>query len=611
MPGPLGNGLADLLVAGALLAVALLAGYGLLPDTLATRSAETRAPLALSTGALAMGVAAWLAGHLTVVAVPAVAGALAFLGLRRARRAAADLAILGRRVSRLALASRGLGLAALVPLAALGPQLLVPLADSDGVRYHVSLPKLFLLEGRVFFYPWDTGGAYPESCEMLNLLGLAVRGPEVARALQAGFFVLALAAAALLVHRLTRDRRAAALAPLFLAATPVLLAPAMGGFVDAALLFHVTTAALVLAARRGPVAGGLAGAAAMVTKITAPLALAGLAVANGLAAPKGRRLRAAVLFLAPSILAYVPYAVRNAVATGDPLYPAGRVLLGLPVPGVAADRVRYTTHFGEALPGPLAIAWHDGGGTRQADEVAGPHQLAGLAALVALAATRSRARLLFLLAAPSLAGALVFRPPARYLTPLFLAAALALAWSLAALSRRSRALAAAAAVLLAAPSVATALRLGFSQGDPVPYVTGRRSRDEFLKRALPGYAATKVVNALPPGGRVMALDFPAPLYFDRPWIAEGILMEPPLKRWLDEGASPGDLLARLRELDVRLLVVTPGYGGGTALSLLPVAGGPENARRILPLREALTLVARVDGVDVWEVPRAVPAPRRE
>ncbi len=26
----------------------------------------------------------------------------------------------------------------------------------------------------------------------------------------------------------------------------------------------------------------------------------------------------------------------------------------------------------------------------------------------------------------------------------------------------------------------------------------------------------------------MALDFPAPFYFDRPWIAEGILNQPPL-----------------------------------------------------------------------------------
>ena len=44
-----------------------------------------------------------------------------------------------------------------------------------------------------------------------------------------------------------------------------------------------------------------------------------------------------------------------------------------------------------------------------------------------------------------------------------------------------------------------------------------------------------------------ALDFPAPYYFDRPWIAEGVMNEPPLQRWIAEAQSADDVLRRMRE----------------------------------------------------------------
>lgn len=37
--------------------------------------------------------------------------------------------------------------------------------------------------------------------------------------------------------------------------------------------------------------------------------------------------------------------------------------------------------------------------------------------------------------------------------------------------------------------------------------------------ALAALGAAHLVTAQPPGGTVMALDFPAPFYFDRPWCA--------------------------------------------------------------------------------------------
>jgi len=102
---------------------------------------------------------------------------------------------------------------------------------------------------------------------------------------------------------------------------------------------------------------------------------------------------------------------------------------------------------------------------------------------------------------------------------------------------------------------------------------------------------------------VMALGFPAPFYFDRPWIAEGMMVVPPLETWLRSAHTADDVLQRLRAADVRLLVVCPNYGGGTPQSLLLLAHSPEMLQRIVDLRARLAPIASVDGVDVFAVPR--------
>ena len=52
-----------------------------------------------------------------------------------------------------------------------------------------------------------------------------------------------------------------------------------------------------------------------------------------------------------------------------------------------------------------------------------------------------------------------------------------------------------------------------------------------------------------------------------------------------------------------MLLVTPGYGGGTSRSLFPLAANAHEGRVISDLRRQLERVATVDGVDVYRVPR--------
>ncbi|MGV8040916.1 MAG: hypothetical protein AB2L07_12845, partial [Thermoanaerobaculaceae bacterium] len=62
---------------------------------------------------------------------------------------------------------------------------------------------------------------------------------------------------------------------------------------------------------------------------------------------------------------------------------------------------------------------------------------------------------------------------------------------------------------------------------PKTLLGGALGREAYLQRVVPGFSAAQAVNRLEPGGRVMALDFPTPYYFDRPWIVEGTFHAPP------------------------------------------------------------------------------------
>ena len=138
------------------------------------------------------------------------------------------------------------------------------------------------------------------------------------------------------------------------------------------------------------------------------------------------------------------------------------------------------------------------------------------------------------------------------------------------------------------------------------YVAGRLDAEGVIQQLVPGAEAAAFINRQSDPGRVMALDFPAPFLFDRPWVAEGLVNIPPMTRWLNDAESADDLLAELRRRDICWIVVTPGYGGGRPESLVPVASSPEEAALVLGLRQHLDLVFSEENVDVWRVRKQRP-----
>ena len=543
-----------------------LIGYALLPRRARARLAI---PLSLSVGTLVTGWAMWIAGTLiSTRAAFAVAAALLIVSLRALPQWWRDCL----RVLRELVALRGV--LVLLPLALAVPQLLLPIVDSDGLRYHAAFPKLFRLTGKVFFYPWDLTGAFPQTAEMIYMLR-----PESTKQVHFCFFLATLATLALVVHRGRRDRAAAVAAPFLLAASPVVLAPAAAAFIDHIVLFHVAVSVHLLLARRS---AALPLAAAFATKYTAApaLVLAVVAPHPAPAAPpsprlrgegqaRSARVRGAILTLAVVVVAFLPFAIRNFHFTGDPIYPIGHVLLHKPLEGVAPGALAYATQYHSSIPGVVGIPWVTG----QPDEIVGLHHLLGLFALLIVLRERRLLAVAALVFVYLLVAA-IYRVPARYLLPMLFALTILEAAALAHLPRK---LVAVAAFVVAIPALLTSAQLLLTFAQPFLYLRGRMDRAHYLAAVVPGYRAAEAVNAMPPGGTVMALDFPAPYYFDRPWIAEGVLHEPPLKRWLREGNAP----AKLREYDVRIIVVTPGY------------------RTPLPFK----LVKSVDGIDIYAVSR--------
>jgi cell division protein FtsW (lipid II flippase) len=582
-----------------LFAASSLIGYALIPARLRPPRSLTLLLASASVGTTVFGVASWISGSLlgtwTVVPLACLAclgaGVRAPAWWRTTRRAARYLVSLARAniVASTLLA---------VLLSGLVPMLLVPLVDSDGLRYHVALPKLYLMAGRVFLYPYDVAAAFPEAVEMWYLLGLKVAPGEVAKFIHALFFLGSLAALAAVVHRNRRTRPATVLAPILFAASPVALIPAAHAFTDHVALFHVATAVLLLAQRSSPLLIGAAVAGALTTKLTtAPVVLL-VWVLVGVRGRSGARWSSWLKCALPVAIAFAPFALRNLAVFGDPIFPFGHGLLGRAVPGVSSRMVRFASFYHADVTTPLGISWGPGLSGAPADEWAGWHHLAGLFCVVVAAFYRP-ARVLLVPLLAYLPFGIAFRPPTRYLLPLLWSLAGLEALLLTALSRRRWW---PLGVVAALPAGALAWHVLLTPFHPMEYVRGRLDRDAYIASVVEGYSAARYVNTLPPGGRVMAIAFSAPYYFDRPWIAEGMLNQPPLKLELARATSAGDVLAWLRSLDVRYLVVTPSYGGGTPMSLLRLASTQHDALVLGGFKARLRLLATLDKVDVYEVP---------
>jgi len=581
-----------------LLSAAGLTGFVLLPSRWRSHDPVAALAQSFSLGLSLPTLLFWLAGS---------------LGSTRALFFCAVLLVLGTapgipgwiRLLRLALRRLGSQLRGpgrfllLLPAVASLPALLLPIIDSDGLRYHLALPKLFLLTGKIFLYPWDSTGAYPQSAETLYLLAMRLGPAEAAKWLHFGVFCLGVTALIYFVG----DRLGGLAAGWSYAVAPVVLAGASAAFVDGFVVLHIMTALLLLRRRSSPWAVGLALAGAAWTKYSAVPAIAGLVVYALLSLPRKKLLRNLVALCLPSLLMLTPLALRNVLETGDPFYPVLGSLNGVEHPEIDPIVGRIVAHRHRENPGPLGIPWGFPGAGAEPDEIVGWHFLPALLIWPLFWRDR-RAHLASALILPYLLAGFWIEPSMRLALPFLLGLAVIIGLAIEAVLRRAGRKTAVCLMALLILATLPLLRIDRLPAGKVilPYLRGEISREEIIERLVPGARAARWVNEQPDAGKVLAMDFPAPFLFDRPWICEGLYNRPVLSIWLDTCPSVKNLEAKLTAESVRFIVVTPGYGGGGFQSLLPLASKPEEEKVLVELRAALRLRHRRDGVDVWEVP---------
>jgi hypothetical protein len=373
---------------------------------------------------------------------------------------------------------------ALLGTRALAFPLPTPLVDNDGIRYHVALPKLYLLTGEVFLYRWDVTGAYPQLGNMPALVGLPAGRADVAKFVNAGFLAASAALLALCLHRSRASRAASLAGPFLFLAAPVVGVVAGSGFIDHIALFHLAAAFALVSRKGSPVLSGLALGGALATKLTlAPGAFA-VGLAAALLRPRGDQLRAFLFVPAATAAVLAPIAIRNALALGDPFYPVLTIASGRPTPGVSRAVFTHFTSFNAENAGPLGIVWTTPR-TGDDDETAGIHDVAGLVLL--LFGFRDRlVRLASLLVLPFLAYAASSSPPTRYLLPLLWGLSLVTA---AVLGRLRGGRLAGLAIPLALPGLVLSWSYQARNLDAADYLLGHVPREKYLARRFPDTAS--------------------------------------------------------------------------------------------------------------------------
>jgi len=519
----------------------------------------------------------------------AVAGALAVAGLLRPGAllaALAALAVLGGRAAARGRAGwhvavpRGARVPAMLVAVAACATLLVAVTPSpfyDQLHYHLAFPFQWLRDGRLTVFPRHAYSFFPATHGLLFAYALAAVGAGAAQAVHWWLGALAVAGAGALAASL-RGPRAGWWAAAILATTPAVLLLATWAAADLAVLLFFVAALLLLRLATRDAALAAAPALWLLTGALVGLAvgckyLAGFTVAVpvGVATllarvPPGSmlRVRRALLVVLGAALALAPWLVRNALATGDPVYPflpgaftgpltahgmvdAARV--AALIPGTAwehptASQVATLTTFGPVGDAGAIGPWYLG--------------LLPAAAWAAWRGRRSFAPVLAAAAAVAVAGWAVGPPTGRYLlpalAPIAALAGAALQRLLAAAGRPARRwLGAALAALAAWSALGGTTPLELSR---LACTLGRGAADEVMARYASYWPAVRIVNdRLPADARVLLVGESRAMYLERDVAVDDPFVTPLLVVLAEASTGAPAIAAELRRQGITHLLV--------------------------------------------------------
>ena len=239
-----------------------------------------------------------------------------------------------------------------------------------------------------------------------------------------------------------------------------------------------------------------------------------------------RRLdRVAVLsFAAPGLAIALPWYVKNAILTGNPLYP--HVFGGLNTYAAAQlDQTRHDFGFGRSLLDLVLLPARLLGDAESFDagEWISPLFLLFAPLVFLLPSARRVAAAVWAAVGVYVLAWFFSTQQARFLVPAMPALALLAALGTIALARRGRAGRAVATISTAAALVASlAASLAYAARF-VPVVVGHQPKDEFLLRNAPYYAGVEWLNRRLGSDERLLSDLPDLLYLEMPYTTFGTM----------------------------------------------------------------------------------------
>ncbi len=400
-----------------------------------------------------------------------------------------------------------------------------PVSSADALLHHAAAPELYARVHEFRELPWTWNSYQPYTVEMLILDGVLLNDVEQGAFAPLLLGLATVAAIAGAAYRLF-GRKAAVLAAAIFWAQPFTAWITTSTFVESGTTLFVALAIwnLVEFARTRSntllvLAGGFAGAAAG-TKYFGAVAALVLAIVAILILRDRLSLRRVALAVGAAVVVAAPWYLKNAVFTGDPLYP---FLRGWPNEAARADAYDSVDNYGHgsSVLDLLVLPFRLLGDAQAFDRGEFMSPLPLLFAPLALFVPRGRSAIALVLAGCAAFLVIWFFgvQHARYLLPtLPVLAVLAGLGALTFASTGRLARWVTVAACAGAFASGAAITLVYS-AQFLPVALGLESRDSFLRENTPYYEGLEWLNARAPDAGGVALDHVLVLYADAPAVA--------------------------------------------------------------------------------------------
>ena len=201
---------------------------------------------------------------------------------------------------------------------------LTPEIFYDSLLYHLALPRLYLLNHKIFHVSWNLFSNYPCLGEMLYTFAVSVQGDELAKLINLSVSVLCAAAVYLVSCRLF-DRRVGILATAFFYITPITSTLSWTTGVDLFVVFFILLAFYAFFNSFPVYVVALFAGLALSCKLTALFFIPAFLI---LYISKKAKLKDIFIFVVIILAVFAPWLIKNIIYTGNPLFPHLRNFFG-------------------------------------------------------------------------------------------------------------------------------------------------------------------------------------------------------------------------------------------------------------------------------------------